>query len=650
MTEQASVNEEEMEPVSKRTRRSGVVASIGDPTLKDRSKVAPLFLTKKEKLEKQYKKEQDKLAQSTKTRLNDWKSVIGVERDLNKVCPVFQKASIASSSQADADLKQQARKASIIHEVTPIDPLPPTGIFPDHSFKRYSAPDSELTTRVISLATSLEASETEADRILHSCVNIEPRAITPHKVAPTLELNLSKGSQEYPDIDKPLQAACISALTEMSTGKQSPSVVTEWTPASSRDWCAARLEPRKQHALTKWLSKWKDEDTAVRRNRVAPILLVSGPTGCGKTALVYAAAAELNIQVLEVSPADFSWQSNGKRPMSEAVREALQSRQVKNEGAASQIVLIDDADVLVKEDRSVLTAIASMTDDSKRPLVLTCTNSDLITNSSVLELTHSFQIDPVDHLTSSFLIHAYSVVLATHTPGHAIVPRSAADHLAKYLGSDLGRIAMAAELSRVCDDQTKPLLPSCVFPINLCSDTVRNAYGLIRILNSIDGLPLRLRNRVNAQQKDVLDIIYDAHIDESNTSIDALKMFMSDLSVASLEGVEDTIGVSIALESMRSRFNSNNYDRLVDSFRAALAIDHQPTIQDPKSLVLPFLTKKEGFYVCNNRKRLGTTLNYLGRMAQFSNASEFSTRRVRCILDQFTGALSEVQQIRAIFR
>lgn len=123
MTEQASVNEEEMEPVSKRTRRSGVVASIGDPTLKDRSKVAPLFLTKKEKLEKQYKKEQDKLAQSTKTRLNDWKSVIGVERDLNKVCPVFQKASIASSSQADADLKQQARKASIIHEVTPIDPL-----------------------------------------------------------------------------------------------------------------------------------------------------------------------------------------------------------------------------------------------------------------------------------------------------------------------------------------------------------------------------------------------------------------------------------------------------------------------------------------------------------------------------------------------
>jgi hypothetical protein len=179
---------------------------------------------------------------------------------------------------------------------------------------------------------------------------------------------------------------------------------------------------------------------------------------------------------------------------------------------------------------------------------------------------------------------------------------------------------------------------------------VRNAHGLIRILNSTDGLPLRLRNRVNAHQKDVLDIIHDTHIDESTTNIDALNMFMSDLSVASLEGVEDTIGVSIALDSMRSRFNSNSNDRLVDSFRAALAIDSHPILQDPSSLVLPFLTMREGFYVCNNRKRLGTTLNCLGRMAQFSNASEFSTRRVRCILDQFTGAVSEIQQLRSIFR
>lgn len=66
------------EPVRKRMRRAGTVASKGDPSLTDRSKVAPLILTKRETEEKQYKMDQQRLAESTKRRLNDWKIVIGV--------------------------------------------------------------------------------------------------------------------------------------------------------------------------------------------------------------------------------------------------------------------------------------------------------------------------------------------------------------------------------------------------------------------------------------------------------------------------------------------------------------------------------------------------------------------------------------------
>jgi hypothetical protein len=66
------------EPVRKRMRRAGTVASKGDPSLTDRSKVAPLILSKRETEEKQYKKDQQRLEESTKRRLNDWKIVIGV--------------------------------------------------------------------------------------------------------------------------------------------------------------------------------------------------------------------------------------------------------------------------------------------------------------------------------------------------------------------------------------------------------------------------------------------------------------------------------------------------------------------------------------------------------------------------------------------
>ena len=640
MTEQISDQGLEDEPVSKRTRRSGVVASIGDPTLKDRSRVAPLFLTKQEKQYKLYQKEQDKLAQSTKTRLNDWKSVIGVEKDSSKVCPVFQRASTASAMTGSSETKPPPKAAPVEQKL--LDPLPIGGIVPDpYNNVFVNVGESvALTRRPIQ---RIDYTEDDKSVALHNslawkmCTTVN--LVTPCKQVPVLA---PSSPSAYDDIDRPLQTACISALESMSSAKPSSAQVTEWLPMNTRDWCSGRLEPRRQHALSKWLSKWKDEDTAVKRNRVAPILLVSGPTGCGKTALVYAAASELNIQVLEVSPSDFSWQANGKRPMSEAVKEALQSRQVKSDNVLSQIVLIDDVDVLVREDRSVLNAIISMTDDSKRPLVLTCTDDSGITNNTNLELTETFEILPIDFLTRSFLVHAYSLVL-----GQAI-PRVEADLVAKHTGSDLRRIAMSAELSRcttIRDDEG--LIPNSVYGMDWDVEVFTDTEGLIRRLSSDKGLPITLRS--TGTEIDVLDLVF--HIIESDPDrfhLDDWHLLMSDLAVGCLTAVPEAYGARMALDSACLRTHRNQW--ITESeLKSTIDAGTLKRISHPDNLIEPFLSTRTAFYVNASRQRQGTVLSHLGILAQLSNASEFSSRRVRCFLDQFSGASEEINELRRLF-
>ena len=643
MTDAPVLEGDDDEPVSKRTRRSGVVASIGDPTLKDRTRVAPLFLTKREKQEKQYKKEQEKLAESTKTRLNDWKSVIGVEKDASKVCPVFQRASLSSATPATADSKPPSRTP--IAETAYISPLPAGGIIPDPYKNRAEAVD--LGPMRMPCSPSYE--ELDACMILHRTLTLDEaltvNLVTPCKVAPLVSSPSSRS--EYDDIDKPLQTACLTALTAMGSGKPETAQMTDWIPLTSRDWCAARLEPRRQHALAKWLSKWKDEDTAVRRNKVAPILLVSGPTGCGKTALVYAAAAELNIQVLEVSPADFSWQANGKRPMSEAVKEALQSRQVKNEGALSQIVLIDDVDVLVKEDRSVLNAIMSMTDDSKRPLVLTCRDEECITRSNI-DVNQTFAIEPIDFISASFLVHAYSVVLAEG--GKKPLSREEANSVARHTGSDLRRIAMAAELGRFSETLDTGILPDSVFCLDSGLDMFSNKGRLGRVLSGCEDLPIRLRNDSLSRRKiDVLDIAHQALETESDSvSLEQWMRVMSDLSVAACTAVPAGIAAHLAMDSVSVRLSRKEWVTETE-IKTCLDLGSLARYQGAGNLIDAFTHARTAFYINSSEKRQGIVMSYLGCMAQLSNSSEFSSRRVRCLLDQFAGAIDEIVELRRLF-
>ena len=612
------------EPVSKRTRRAGVVTSVGDPFLKDRSKVAPLFLSKKEKQEKLYRKEQEKLTESTKARLNDWKSVIGVEKDASKVCPVFQRASVSSTL---SNIPRAFISAPAV-DLKPISALVGCGIVPDP----YSSVIECVDLRAPRVRSEYVFDEKFADEMLRKTLDLRDEYLdlsTPHKEAPATDRN------EYPEIDKPTQAACLSALRSMSRGKlfhESSCQVIDWLPTNSRDWCAARMEGKnKQHSLSRRLSKWRDEDTAVKRNRVAPILLVSGHTGSGKTSLVHACASELNMQVLEVSASDFSWQANGKRSISEAVREALQSRQVKNEANASQLVLIDDVDVLVKEDKSVLNSISSMTQDSKRPLVLTCIDESVMES---LEIDECFRINKIDLSTASFLSFAYQQVLGRNSGSN----RSESDLIAQHCGGDLRRIGMAAEMRCVRSEaeNLSSIFPCDIYCVNYNADLFSNPARLVRTLIDQQGRPLSVQG---GGQLDLVDYLGWTMSCDS-TSLQDWETRMSVLSISGLSNLDPVVSSQLSLSAFKPAVSDP-----LSWTRGTVTVSEE----EIKQLIDPFVSTRTAFHLTSQRKRFAPFLQHLGIMARLSSASEFSSRRVRCVLDQFPASVTEISRLRLVF-
>ncbi|PWN49082.1 hypothetical protein IE53DRAFT_305688, partial [Violaceomyces palustris] len=142
--------------------------------------------------------------------------------------------------------------------------------------------------------------------------------------------------------------------------------------------------------------------------RLANCMILEGPSGSGKTASVYACAAELGFEVFELYPG--MGRRSGK-DLTGAVGDLGRNHMVSSGGMGGgatrrpafglkekgpsgnpetpsaplptstvrqSLILIEEADILYEEDKNFWGAVIDLVSDSKRPVILTCNDKDLI--------------------------------------------------------------------------------------------------------------------------------------------------------------------------------------------------------------------------------------------------------------------------------
>ncbi|KNE58471.1 hypothetical protein AMAG_04042 [Allomyces macrogynus ATCC 38327] len=116
------------------------------------------------------------------------------------------------------------------------------------------------------------------------------------------------------------------------------------------------------------------------RFRKSGIVVIEGPTGCGKSALVYAAAAETGCAVFEVNPGT----KRGGKDLETLVGDMMQNHTLTMPGGsaagsgnvAQSLLLLDEADILFDEDKTMWAGVQALAARTKRPIVVTCATAD----------------------------------------------------------------------------------------------------------------------------------------------------------------------------------------------------------------------------------------------------------------------------------
>eukprot|EP00117_Sycon_ciliatum_P011601 scpid46863/ scgid2229/ ATPase family AAA domain-containing protein 5; Chromosome fragility-associated gene 1 protein len=209
---------------------------------------------------------------------------------------------------------------------------------------------------------------------------------------------------------------------------------------------------------------WLDEDEDAQQQLCSTVLL-TGPHGCGKTAAVFACAQELGYEVLEVNSSSLR---SGKQVLS-LLQEATQSHQVSQKSvdaaapaintkaaaamrsffkpatstptsnaqqsnkspnpspsqpspstmgsgfAGPSLILFEEADVLFEEDKGFWTALLSVAETSKRPIIITAQEDCIPAGLPYLSFP---MVAPEPH-TISALLHDKSRELHA---GNAVAP------------------------------------------------------------------------------------------------------------------------------------------------------------------------------------------------------------------------------------
>ncbi|XP_031208179.1 ATPase family AAA domain-containing protein 5 isoform X2 [Mastomys coucha] len=159
------------------------------------------------------------------------------------------------------------------------------------------------------------------------------------------------------DLDKRISSSCINLDPFKDSGTEDMLWTEKYQPQNSNELIGNELAIKKLHS---WLKGWKrraeleerqnlkgkrdekEEDfsdsmdfegsSGDEEYRLCNTVLITGPTGVGKTAAVYACAQELGFKIFEVNA---SSQRSGRQILSQ-LKEATQSHQVDKQGVNSQ--------------------------------------------------------------------------------------------------------------------------------------------------------------------------------------------------------------------------------------------------------------------------------------------------------------------------
>ena len=112
--------------------------------------------------------------------------------------------------------------------------------------------------------------------------------------------------------------------------------------------------------INKWILEWK------REKKRKPILIY-GPCGIGKTIFAYVLKEEFDLELVEMNASQF----RNKKCVDNVIANAMLAGTLSGK---KKIILIDDVDVLQKNDRGGAVEIAKLLKETEIPILLTAEN------------------------------------------------------------------------------------------------------------------------------------------------------------------------------------------------------------------------------------------------------------------------------------